>query len=181
MKSAYLVLLLALAVTCGAATDEPLPLQSIHNFHSVNSNLLTSGQVMPAHVAALAEAGVEMVINLAPASAERNSEEGFVLTQQGISYVQIPVAWDNPTAADFQLFSAVMSARQNRKTLVHCFANYRASAFTYLHRVIHEGVPEAQARKDLEKVWDEEAFTEAKVWRAFIDHQLAIHEAVELE
>jgi protein tyrosine phosphatase (PTP) superfamily phosphohydrolase (DUF442 family) len=173
-----MLLILAAASSAGA---EQQPLTSIHNFHRVSDDLLTAGQVTPAHVQALADAGVEMVINLAPASAARNADEGFLITQQGMSYVQIPVAWDNPTTADFQLFSAVMNARQNRKTLVHCFANYRASAFTYLHRVINEGVPEAQARKALELVWDEEAFDEAKVWRAFIDRQLAIYEATGLE
>lgn len=114
-----------------------------------------------------------MVVNLAPASAERNKDEGFLLTGKGIDYVQIPVAWEQPTDADLQLFFAVMAARAERKTLVHCFANYRASAFTYLYRVLHEGVPEAKAREDLYAVWTDEAFDEHPQWRDFINSQLS--------
>ncbi|MFT5927760.1 MAG: protein tyrosine phosphatase (PTP) superfamily phosphohydrolase (DUF442 family), partial [Candidatus Azotimanducaceae bacterium] len=106
-------------------------------------------------------------------SLERNSQEGFLLTNEGINYVQIPVVWDKPTAADLQLFYAVMEGRGERKTLVHCFANYRASAFTYLYRVTRLGVDEAEARKDLEIVWSEEAFVDAPQWRKFIDTHLS--------
>jgi protein tyrosine phosphatase (PTP) superfamily phosphohydrolase (DUF442 family) len=112
------------------------------------------------------------VVNLATADKERNGEEGFLLIEQAIDYIHIPVIWDAPTQADLDLFFAVMDARQNRKTLVHCFANYRASAFTYLYRVVRLGVDEAEARQDLEAVWDSEAFEAYPQWRGFIDKQL---------
>ncbi len=143
----------------------------------MSETLLTAGQVKPEHVAAIASSGTEMVINLAPASVDRNKDEGFLLTQQGISYVQIPVAWEQPTDADLQLFFAMMDARQSRKTLVHCFANYRASAFTYLYRVLRQGVPEVEARADLHAVWSEQAFDENKQWRQFIDKNLSASES----
>lgn len=56
---------------------------------------------------------------------------------------------------------------------MHCFANYRASAFTYLYRVARLGVDEVEARKDLEMVWNDAAFVEAPQWREFIDTHLA--------
>ncbi len=148
-------------------------LQDVYNYHQVSDSLHTAGQVMPKHVDALAEAGIELVVNLAPASEERNKDEGFLLTGKGVSYVQIPVKWDQPTDSDLQLFFAVMSARRDRSTLVHCFANYRASAFTYLYRVMALGVDEELARKDLAKIWDDEAFDHAPQWRVFIDKHLA--------
>ncbi len=114
-----------------------------------------------------------LVVNLAVADEERNGREALHVTEAGISYVQIPVVWDAPTRADLDLFFAVMDARGDRKTLVHCFANYRASAFTYLYRVIREGVPESEASADLYAIWNNEAFTEYPQWRTFIDDALA--------
>ncbi|MFT5098093.1 MAG: protein tyrosine phosphatase (PTP) superfamily phosphohydrolase (DUF442 family) [Patiriisocius sp.] len=164
------VVLLGSVIPSGLQAAE---LKDIVNFHSIDSDLITAGQVLPEHIAALDEAKVELVVNLAVASLERNSQEGFLLTNEGINYVQIPVVWDKPTAADLQLFYAVMEGRGERKTLVHCFANYRASAFTYLYRVTRLGVDEAEARKDLEIVWSEEAFVDAPQWRKFIDTHLS--------
>jgi hypothetical protein len=51
------------------------------------------------------------------------------------------VSWQQPTYEDFALFSAVMNGARDRKVLVHCQLNMRASAFTFLYRVVHERVP----------------------------------------
>ncbi|MFT5929752.1 MAG: hypothetical protein ACI805_002885, partial [Candidatus Azotimanducaceae bacterium] len=99
------VVLLGSVIPSGLQAAE---LKDIVNFHSIDSDLITAGQVLPEHIAALDEAKVELVVNLAVASLERNSQEGFLLTNEGINYVQIPVVWDKPTAADLQLFYAVM-------------------------------------------------------------------------
>ena len=154
------------------SAEEQESVEQIHNYHGISEQLLTAGQVHPRHIKAIDEQGVELVINLAPASEKRNQQEGFLVTSAGINYVQIPIKWDNPTDEDLQLFFAVMSARKNRKTLVHCFANYRASAFTYLYRVLQEGVDETEARKALFEVWDNDAFNEAPQWRTFINRHL---------
>lgn len=169
--------LACLLVLCSAQVFAEGPntaesMDAIRNFHQIDANLRTAGQVLPKHIESVAKADIGLVINLAPASSEHNREEGFLLTEQKISYVHIPVKWDEPTDADLQLFFAVMQAREDRSTLVHCFANYRASAFTYLYRVLVEGVAEPVARKDLEVVWDENAFAEYPQWRGFIDVQL---------
>ena len=157
-------LALLLPLSCGAMT---VP-EEIHNHHAVDGTLSTAGQVTPEQAAALGDAGFGLVVNLAVADAERNAEEGFQVTAQGVSYVQIPVAWEAPTLADLQLFFAVMDARAGRRTLVHCFANYRASAFTYLYRTLRLGVPEEEARPDLLAIWTEEAFREHPQWAAFL-------------
>lgn len=157
----------------GEQEVKPAPLTDILNFHAISDELYTAGQVLPEHVAAVAAADIEMLINLAPANEERNLKEGFLISQQGIAYVHIPVDWDKPTDQDLSLFFAMMDARGQRKTMVHCFANYRGSAFTYLYRVLRQGVDEPLARKDLHKVWDKEAFEKYPQWRAFIDKHLA--------
>ena len=145
------------------------PLSEVRNFHRISDRLLTSGQVYPEHVAALGDEDVKLVINLAVADPERNGGEALAVADAGISYVNIPVSWEDPSLEDLQLFFAMMDARGERTTLVHCFANFRASAFTFLYRVLREGVPPEEARADLYAVWSEEKFEENPAWREFID------------
>ena len=156
----------------GDEEQQPDP-ESIYNYHQISESLGTAGQVFPVQVPWLESQKYGLVINLAVAHEERNLEESFHVTNTGMSYVQIPVIWDTPRQSDLDLFFAVMDARGERKTLVHCFANYRASAFTYLYRVLREGVPEEEARNDLHAIWNEEAFQQSPQWRAFIDQALA--------
>lgn len=142
--------------------------EGIYNYRELDPTLSTSGQVTDEQVPALAEDGYGLVVNLAVADPERNANEGFLVSQAGMAYTQIPVIWDAPTFADLELFFAVMDARGERRTLVHCFANFRASAFTYLYRTLRLGVPEAEARADLEAIWTEEAWAEYPQWAEFV-------------
>ncbi len=169
MKVLLAILLLTMVTSVSGETGG---IDAIYNYHRIDQTLLTSGQVTPADIDDLKAGGVELVVNLATADVDRNSEEGFLITSQQINYVQIPVDWKHPTDADLKLFFAVMDARQDRKTLVHCFANYRASAFTYLYRVLKLGVEESVARKGLHAIWDEDAFAKSPQWRMFIDRHL---------
>lgn len=150
---------------------EPDP-DVIYNYHRIDETLSTAGQVLPVHVNKLQRENFQLVINLAVADEERNFSESYSVTSAGINYVQIPVIWERPTTDDLDLFFAIMGARGERKTLVHCFANYRASAFTYLYRVLREGVSEPDARKDMMQIWSEEEFRQYPQWRAFIEKAL---------
>jgi hypothetical protein len=60
-----------------------------------------------------------------------------------------------------------MRACEERRTFVHCAANKRVSAFVYLYRVLHQGVPEEQARNDMLAVWHPD-----EVWSRFIAEQI---------
>jgi protein tyrosine phosphatase (PTP) superfamily phosphohydrolase (DUF442 family) len=161
------------AHVCQAQDDAGM--DDVRNYHRVSDALLTAGQVYPRHVKTLQALGVDLVINLAVADPERNGDEPLAVAGAGINYINIPVLWEQPTRENLDLFFALMDARGGRTTLVHCFANFRASAFTYLYRVLREGVPEAQARRDLYAVWDEAKFEENPAWRAFIDETLATY------
>ncbi|WOJ94201.1 protein tyrosine phosphatase family protein [Congregibacter variabilis] len=181
MKSYLLLLSLASALVASAFARGQGDLEDVRNFHRVSDVLLTAGQIYPEQVAALQSENVELIINLAVADPKRNAQEPFAVAAAGISYVNIPVLWDSPTPRDLDLFFAMMDARQGRKTLVHCFANFRASAFTYLYRVIREGVPEAEAREDLYAVWDAAKFDENPIWRAFIADALKAAEITSID
>lgn len=149
------------------ALAEPLPV----NYIEYSKGFASSGQPTPDQLATLAEQGFERIVYLA-FSDHKGSLEGLDRHAEtaGLEFVQIPVVWDAPSASDYQLFSAVMQASKNRSTLVHCQVNYRASAFSFLHRVIDLGVPVAQAKADMNKVW-----TPTAQWNAFIFSVLDEH------
>jgi protein tyrosine phosphatase (PTP) superfamily phosphohydrolase (DUF442 family) len=46
-----------------------------------------------------------------------------------MEYVHIGVDWNKPTREDVEQFFKVMDANQDKDILIHCAANYRASAF----------------------------------------------------
>lgn len=141
----------------------------VYNLHRISDALLTAGQIKPDDLPVLEAADIGMVINLAPASEDHNRDESFWVTGQGMAYVQIPVPWEHPTEEDLNLFFDVMDTRGERNVLVHCFANYRASAFTYLYRVLRQGVDEKEARADLEVIWDAAALEQFPQWTSFIE------------
>jgi protein tyrosine phosphatase (PTP) superfamily phosphohydrolase (DUF442 family) len=163
---AQLWIVLTLAAAAPAYGSEPLV--SARNYHEVSETLVSSGQISPAHIASLTDERVELVINLTVEDTDLNAREGFDITALGIDYLHIPVDWDNPTEQNLQLFMHVLDAAGDQKVLVHCFANYRASAFIYLYRTLKQGVAPEIARKDLDAIWPKPAWAQFPQWQAFI-------------
>lgn len=145
--------------TASFAQQEPIAVNHI----VVNDRLHTSGQPQPAQLQTLADRSFDLVVNLAPPTVDSAVEsESRLLEESGVSYVNIPVDWRNPTYADFERFSAVMREAEGKHVLVHCQVNARASTFTFLYRVVHEQVPPAEAFELVNAVW-----TPAEHWAAF--------------
>ena len=132
----------------------------------ISERVWTAGQITYDEIEAVKKAGFDIVINLAPADEERNQLEGYLGTEQGMAYVQIPVSWEEPSQRDLQLFFDVMKANKDRNVFVHCFANMRVSAFVYLYRTLLLGEAENVARADLAKIWDPATQPQ---WVAFIE------------
>ena len=156
-----------------ATTPKPIGV----NYVAATERLHTAGQPDAATLATLGDQGFELVVNLAPPNNQGAvADEGKLVAEHGPTYVNIPVNWQTPTNEDFELFSAVMNGARDRKVLVHCQLNMRASAFTFLYRVIHEHVPPEEAMKALSAVWiprDQWAtFTADELKRHNIDFQL---------
>lgn len=163
------LLFVALAIPASAQTGPP-PLESIRNYTWVSDELASAGQIGYEQIPLLAEAGYDVVINLAIADQARNGEEGFRVVESGLTYVHIPVDWQEPTLDDLDLFFGVMEANAGRKVFVHCFANMRASAFVYLYRTMVQGVPEDVASATMSEVWDP---VEVEQWGALIERAKA--------
>lgn len=137
-----------------AQQENPAPLETVRNFQIVSEDLASSGQIGYEQIPLLREEGYEVVVNLAVADEERNGREGFLVAQEGITYVHIPVEWEQPQLSDLQMFFDVMEANTDRRVFVHCFANMRASAFVYLYRTLVQGVSDAEALSTMNEVWD---------------------------
>lgn len=162
-------MLIALSFVCSSAAAD---LSDIPNYLEYTEAFSSSGQPSKDQLQDVWVDGFERVVYLAFSDHETSLEnEDRIAKELGMEFVNIPVNWGSPTASDFNLFASVMQSQSKKKTLVHCQANYRASAFSFLYRVIYDGIPIAVAKKDLNSVW-----TPNDVWTRLILEVLAQHE-----
>lgn len=148
----------------GQAAEEMAHEGPTMNFHRIDPQLATGGHLGSGGAAELARQGVTLVIDLRD---KPPAEEQEQFEAAGVRWVNVPVVWKAPQKGDFDAFRQLMAANANESILVQCQANYRASAMTYLYRVTELGVPESEARQDLEKIWAPEG-----TWQDFIDEVL---------
>jgi protein tyrosine phosphatase (PTP) superfamily phosphohydrolase (DUF442 family) len=124
------------------------------NFVAVSERIHTSGQPSAAQLGGLKDKGYGLVINLAPpATVGSISDEGMLVARTGISYLNIPVDWFSPRYEDFELFGNVLRQSGSMRVLVHCQVNKRASVFTFLFRVVHDGAVPDRAWENVNAVW----------------------------
>jgi protein tyrosine phosphatase (PTP) superfamily phosphohydrolase (DUF442 family) len=148
------------SVCATASSDVPKP----HNFVEITPQIATSAQPNAAFLESLKAQGFGAVIFIAPPTVGNAvKEEPLIVGKQGLLYANVPVNFMAPTAADFKAFSGVLAAWQDRKVLVHCQANLRASVFVFLYRVLHDKEPPEKAYEAVRRVWNPEP-----VWREFL-------------
>jgi protein tyrosine phosphatase (PTP) superfamily phosphohydrolase (DUF442 family) len=152
--------LAALTTSVAAANG----LEDISNFLTYSPVFSSSGQPAEDQFELVKNAGFERVIYIAFSnSGKALSNEDEIVKNLGMEYVHIPVIWDNPTAADFYAFADVMQRYPDKKSLLHCQVNFRASAFSFLYRVLYQGVDVAAAKADMNTVWQPN-----EIWRDLI-------------
>lgn len=164
MPALITAVLLLLAATAAA--------QEAPNRRDISPKLATSGQPTKVFLGTLKEQGFEAVVYLAPPTVgDAIAEEDLVIGRQGLLYVNIPIEFMKPTAADFDSVSRILKALDGRKVFVHCQANFRASSMVFLYRVIH-------GREDPEKAWEAVAgvWKPNAIWAAFIRETLRAHQ-----
>ena len=143
-------------------------LTQIYNFLLIDERWATAGQPTAAQLVAVKEAGYEMVINLAmPDSPNALAGEEQLVAALNMAYFSIPVVWDAPTESNLKQFFRIMDAHEGKKRFVHCIANMRVSAFSFLYRVIRLGVPVGQAKQELYQIWQPNP-----IWQNFINTEL---------
>ena len=148
-------------------------MQDIYNYQFLNEKLSSSGMPTAEQMKELADAGVKVVINLAlTTSPGALPDEASLVESLGMKYIHIPVEWNSPTNQNLDDFFTAMNEHKQEKVLVHCQANYRASAFVMLYRVLRQGWKKKDAFPIMEKMWNPEDFP---VWQKFIDETLGNH------
>ena len=159
-----LILLASVLSPAQVLAVESDDLARIINYKQYSELLSSAGQPKPSQFKTLKNAGFERVIFLAFTDHDESvANEDRVVSELGLEYIQIPVIWENPTRDDFSSFASVMNQNRASRTLIHCQVNYRASAFSFLYRVLYEDVPMGLAKSDMNTVW-----VPNKTWRDFI-------------
>jgi protein tyrosine phosphatase (PTP) superfamily phosphohydrolase (DUF442 family) len=141
------------------------------NLVPINPHLVTSGQPSAEWLETLKAQGFAADIYLVPATApDAVASEPLIVSRQGLVFVNIPIAFDGPTAGDFQTFAGVLQALGTRKVLVHCQVNFRASSMVFLYRTIVQQEDPQVAYDALSRVWTPEG-----AWKRLIESQLQQH------
>jgi protein tyrosine phosphatase (PTP) superfamily phosphohydrolase (DUF442 family) len=109
-------------------------MNKILNLIKVNELISTSGQPKIEEFEFIAKEGFEVVINLALNSSSNALEnEDKIVTSLNMSYIHIPVDFENPKISDLKLFLNILQALGANKVWIHCAKNYRVSAFMYVY------------------------------------------------
>jgi protein tyrosine phosphatase (PTP) superfamily phosphohydrolase (DUF442 family) len=141
-----------------------MSVEDITNYKVVSETLVPSGQPDEMQFKEIAQAGFEVVINLAmPNSDNAIPEEGSIVTARRMMYIHLPVPFEAPTADHLRSFLAILEALEGKKCWVHCVVNYRVSAFMYQYfRLVHM-LSDEEAKKVMILEWEPD-----QVWRDFM-------------
>jgi len=143
-------------------------LEKIYNYRRLSDTLATAGQPTEDEMVAVAEAGFEIVVNLALHDADYSLPgEREIVNSLGMRYIHIPVQWERPTRTDLEQFFETMDKLSGNRLFIHCAANKRVSVFLSLYRRLRLGwSPEAVA-PDVLAIWEPDA-----VWRRFMEEMV---------
>jgi protein tyrosine phosphatase (PTP) superfamily phosphohydrolase (DUF442 family) len=131
-----------------------MSVEEIYNYRRVSEGLVTGGMPTEAQIRAAAEEGFGVVINLATFSPGHSLvDEGELVRSLGMEYYAIPVEWEAPAREDFMALEKLLLELGPARILLHCAANYRASAFYALFAQKHLGWSEAQAEAFRMSIW----------------------------
>ena len=144
--------------------------EEIYNFLALSETLVTGGMPNEEQLQDAARRGVDVVINLAPHEVSNALPgETELVTSLGMQYINIPVIWNTPTKDGLDRFMDVMDENPGKKILVHCQANFRATAFVALYRILRQGWNAEKAMEGMHQIWDAEDYP---IWKMFIEENL---------
>lgn len=140
-------------------------MNNIKNFLPVSDRLACAGQPDESQLAEIAASGYEVVINLGLSDGKYAlPDEAASVSKLGLEYYHIPVLFESPQLSELTSFMEIMKRHQDKKTLVHCAANYRATAFTGLYLLATSELDREELSSFIAQVW-----TPNPVWQQFID------------
>lgn len=146
---------------CKSGTDQhavaaPAPVEattcgSIKKISKVGQ-LYLAGQPSAEDYAQIKERGVKTVIDLRKDEEQRGFDEAKVVSEQGMTYVQIP--WGSADELTDAKLDAMREALRTaeRPLLMKCGSSNRVGAGWLAYRVLDEGVPVEQALAEAKEV-----------------------------
>jgi protein tyrosine phosphatase (PTP) superfamily phosphohydrolase (DUF442 family) len=150
----------------------PKKLEEITNFLIINDHLATAGMPSATQLIAIAQAGYQVVINLALSDSPGALEnEAQILMENGCTYVHIPVVWESPTLEKLDQFFQTMDKYKSKKVFVHCVMNMRVSIFVYLYRILRLNQSPEKATIQVLQIWQPD-----DVWENFIRNAITAHQ-----
>jgi len=152
--------------------EVPAPeLAAISNFRQYTPLYASAGQPSREQLQLLGAENFERIVYIAFSTSHGAiADEDKLVKDLGMDYLHIPVDFAHPQPDEFHAFADYLQRAPNKKTLLHCQVNFRATAFSFLYRVIYQAVPVAQAKADMNTVWQPDT-----VWRDFIFAVMAEH------
>ena len=145
-------------------------MNEIYNYLYLTDKLSSSGMPNAEHMNAIAQAGVQAVVNLATENSQGAlQDEKQLVESHGMEYIHFAVEWDRPTRQNLDDFMNTMDAHRDEHVLVHCQANFRATGFVTLYRILRLGWEKEDAFNDLRKIWNPKKFP---IWQKFIEENL---------
>ena len=147
------------------AIEDPDPaLTEIINFRQYSERFASAGQPTREQFQTIAEQGFERIVYIAfTNNPNALPDADIVIKDLGMEYMQVPVDFTNPLPDEFYAFADSMERNRGKKTLLHCQVNARATAFSFLYRVIYDNTSVEVAKADMNTVWQPN-----EVWRDFI-------------
>lgn len=143
----------------------------IYNYIKVNDQLITGGQPTADQLRSAAAEGFVTVINLATINPRYSLEdEAGLVDSLGMTYFHIPVDWEKPEEGDFLAFERLLPHLPPGKTLIHCAANFRVTAFYSLYAQKHLGWSAEQAEEFRAQIWKGSDYP---IWEKFITRMQA--------
>lgn len=138
---------------------------AIYNFCRVTDRLACAGQPLEGQLAFVAGEGYQTIINLGLHDGKYAlADEAASVKALGMSYCNIPVQFDNPQLDELDAFIAKMQRQTDKKVLVHCAANYRASCFTGLYLLATGQFNVDEMNDFISNIWQPDA-----VWQQFVE------------
>ena len=169
MTGLFFIFFVLVTIFSGTAfTEQPEDKYPI-NLKRYSESFASAGQLHDRHIPFIEKENYSLVVYLAFDSSEDKSRLGIdkLIQGTGARYVQIPVDWFQPTLEDYNRFVGTVTANTERNVLVHCQMNFRASAFSFLYRVLESDEDFEKAKEDMISVW-----TPDTTWTTFINEVL---------
>jgi protein tyrosine phosphatase (PTP) superfamily phosphohydrolase (DUF442 family) len=138
----------------------------ILNFIKVSDEIATGGQPTEEQLEAASAEGFAAVINLGLLEPRYAlPDEAGLVRSLGMAYTHIPVLWEDPRESDFEAFERAMDQRPAGRTLIHCAANFRVTAFYSLYARKRLGWSAEQAAELRARIWKGR---DNPVWERFV-------------